>query len=133
MKKNTLLVLSLVGLLFGVSAVQAQHNELHTEDYINKELKVTKVSIDGEDQSDKLGMVKITDATWKEYDHEGILIGKANILKIADHKVKVEWEETKNGAIEGRVSSYHLSKVKGKIHFKIHHDGVHKGYFEVTL
>lgn len=133
MEKHALLVLSLVGLLFGTFTAQAQRHALHIDDYVNKELKVTKVTIDGEDHSYKLGMVKITDSTWEEYDHEGILIGKASILKISDHIVKIEWTEAKNGAKKGGVSAYHISEKDSILHFKIHHDSVHKGFFEVKL
>ena len=87
--------------------------------------------INDKDLSGSLGMVIITNDQWKEFDHDGRIIGVAKVLKLADTMVKIQWTQADNGASLGDVTLYNLSIVENKLQFKIHFDGSNRGYFEV--
>lgn len=109
-----------------------QTKEVSKSDFLNKELKVIKLVINEKDLSDNLATVIITNYQWKEYNHDGKIIGVAKILKLTNTMLKVEWTQADNGASVGEVTLYNLSLVDDVIHFKIHFDGNNQGYFDVN-
>lgn len=130
------LSISIVSFIFVVIfsfPVYSQSSGPSKDDFLNKELNVTKLIINDKDLSENLAKVIVTNDQWIEYDHKGNIIGVAKMLKLTDESIKIKWTQADNGASVGDVTLSGLSRKGDVLNFSIQFDGKNQGYLEVRL
>ncbi|MTI21676.1 hypothetical protein E1176_11650 [Fulvivirga sp. RKSG066] len=100
---------------------------------IPSEMMVTKLMMDGDEKTEELGRVRLTDKQWSEYDREGNVIGVAEIVSINNRTIEVKWTLAENGAEVGENTFYDYHILTDKVIFTIWHKNTQKGYFEASL
>jgi len=100
---------------------------------IPSEMSITKLMIEGNDKTNELGKIRLTDKQWSEYDRDGNVIGVAEIVSINNRTIKVNWTMADNGADLGENTFYDYHILSDKVIFTIWKKNVQKGYFEANL
>lgn len=100
---------------------------------LNSEMNISKVVIEGDDRSNKLETIRITDRQWSEYDKSGNVIGVASVVAINNKTIEIKWNMAENGADVGENTVYEYHILDDKVLFTIWKGKTQKGYFEARL
>ncbi|HNP18886.1 MAG TPA: hypothetical protein PKL31_10660 [Fulvivirga sp.] len=95
----------------------------------NLNLTVSKLIIGNNDITDSLGIVKIANNLWVEYNRKDVEIGRANIIKNTGKEMQIKWISATNGAKKDAVTIYKINKDQSTYTFDIYFDNKKQGYF----
>ncbi len=95
----------------------------------NVTLTIEKLIVGNNDITDSLGVVKISNNLWTEYNRKGKEIGKANIIKNGNKEIQIKWISATNGAKKDAVTIYKIYKDQSTYTFDIYFDSKKQGYF----
>jgi len=100
---------------------------------IPSEMEVSKLMMEGNDKTNELGEIRLTEKQWSEYDRDGNVIGVADIVSVNNRTIEVKWTMADNGATVGENTFYDYHILTDKVIFTIWQKNIQKGYFEANM
>lgn len=95
----------------------------------NLNLVISKLMINGNDLTDSLRIVNISNGIWLERNKEDVEIGRGHIVKNKGNEIHVKWMSVSNGARKHAVTIYRHKHNGEKYTFEIYYNDVKQGYF----